>query len=358
MITLLSAWGARAPELKKNPNIGDRFIEDAVVELLRTTAELAEEQFPVLPARLPLKRAALATVNRSRALILCGSNLLHRTFWPEYVKLTNRLSRIRVPIVSLGCGWGGERPLDKYRFRDSSRVALRHIAESFPIFSVRDVITRDLLEEQVPETRGRISVTGCPVLFHHNRGQFDCEKLGGGGGEFSPRRILFSSNERLLLDEHVLLYRRVRELFPDASITLALNQASDLFTSRIQGEPIEIVHSDNPDDYYALFDRHDFQIGFRLHNHMSFLSLSKPTLTVGADGRTGGFAKTFDLMDISPAEIPGLTRERIRDLLHRNANRLSVTAPPRWGAMKELIHAIADLPGPAPRSWLARRLFP
>lgn len=354
MIALLSAWAARAPQLKKTPNIGDRFIEDAVVWHLRTTGGLSGEAFPVFSARAPLDRRALATVNQSRALLLCGSNLFHRTFWPGYVKLTPKLASIRVPIIAFGVGWGGEKPREGYEYRPLARLAIRHIAASFPILSVRDEVTLELLAEQVPETRGRARLTGCPVLFRHNSGRFDAASLSGGGAGFSPKRILFSSNERLYLDEHVALFRRVRALYPEAEITVALNQRSDAFTSRMEGERFTPFRSDDPEDFYRQFERHDFQIGFRLHNHMSFLSLSKPSLTVEADGRTDGFSKTFDLENVPIREIEGLTRERVAGLLGRNADRLPVVGAKRWSDMKELIQAIVALPEPPPPGFLDR----
>jgi len=354
MIALLSAWAARAPSLNKKPNIGDRLVEDAVVWHLRTTGGLTEEEFPVFCARMPLDRAALATVNRSRALVLCGSNLFHQTFWPGYVKLTKRLSSIRVPIVSIGVGWGGEKARHGYAFRPSAREALRRIAGNFPVLSVRDEITRELLEEQVNATRGRVRVTGCPVLFRHNRGVFDAAGLSGAGESFAPRRILFSTNERLHLDEHVTLFHRVHELFPHAEYTVALNQDSAAFLERVNGESVRVFRSDDGDAYYREFQAHDFQIGFRLHNHMAFLSLSKPSITVEADGRTRGFAETFDLENLPIDEIPRLDGPRIRSLLRRTADRLPEVGARRWMGLEDLIRRLASLPSPRPGPLLGR----
>jgi len=364
MISLLSAWAGLDPQFKKPPNIGDRFIEDAVRHLLREVGG-APDEFQVFFTRRRLDRRTLAAVNQSRALLLCGSNLFHRDFWPKYCPLRPRLGEIRAPIVPFGWGWGGEVPEAEYKYTRESIAGISHIAGQFPIFSVRDPHTKRLLESQAPEVRGRIRVTGCPVRFRHNRGQFDTARLAG-GRPFAPARILFSPNERLLLDEHAQLFRRIRELYPAAAITVAHNQASTLFSERLVqagggGESaaarmgnVRFFHAADTESYYRLFAEHDFQIGFRLHNHMVFLSHSKPSLTVETDGRTAGFAEAYGVVNLRPEEAARLERGHIEQLLESNAERLAASGPERWRDMEALILAIAALPEPRPRPFWRR----
>ncbi|MFH0793182.1 MAG: polysaccharide pyruvyl transferase family protein [bacterium] len=356
MLALVSAWAARDPIYRKSPNIGDRFIEDAVVWQLRVSGGLTEE-FHFFCSRNDLKPEHLAVINKCRALILCGSTMFHRDFWPKRVKLVRNLASIKVPIVSFGCGWGGRLSETEYQFRPKARQALARLARNFPMLSVRDAPTKRLIEQQVPKAQGRVHLTGCPVLFRYNSGVFDPVGLSGGPGKFEPRRILFSSNERFHLREHHDLLRRLLDLFPEAEITIALNEESDEFTSTLSHCPrVRIFSSRRVEDYYEVLDSHDFQIGFRLHNHMYFLSRCKPTLTVEVDGRTSGFAETFAQTNLKIEEIAQLDHLGIRVLLQENASHLPATAAPRWTEMKRLIEAIGNLPhavGPG----FVKRLF-
>ena len=114
----------------------------------------------------PFTDEQLQTVNTSRALLLTGGPALQKDMYPKIYPMVDDLSRIKVPIITMGIGW--KSPLgrwsDTYRYglSDQTLELLDRISRSGYQSSVRDYHTLNLLQQ-----RGYTDyiMTGCPALY-------------------------------------------------------------------------------------------------------------------------------------------------------------------------------------------------
>jgi polysaccharide pyruvyl transferase WcaK-like protein len=267
-------------------------------------------------------------------VILLGGPAYARDFWPGVYPLCRDLARLEVPVVPLALGWCGEpaRAPERFGFDADSLRALRWIHGRIEQSSCRDDLTREILR------RHGISnavVTGCTV-WH------DPAEL---GREFArPERVsrlVFTPGARRVLAlQNAALLVRLRRRFPQAEIACvfhrgldadALTRSSDAFVARglarlARRLGCRVIDAAFDVEKIRFYRDCDLHVGYRLHAHLAFLSLRKPSLLLQEDGRGVGATQSLGLPDVY-ARQRGALRRLLARLDAELASRFAGFAP-------------------------------
>ncbi len=249
-------------------------------------------------------------------MILCGGPGYSSNFYPGIFPLTSPLTKIEVPIVPMGLGWIG-RPMDHpeaFAFTEASMRALRHIHERIPYSSVRDPITESILRRHGLEN---VLMTGGPAWY----------SLSDLHAEFRPRgairRVVLSdpANNRLY-GQSIRLMQEVRRLLPDAEGHLVFHRGlkADEFTPFRRAVPARLlsvfakilrfhpIDASYGTDRIAFYRDCDLHIGYRVHAHLSFLSIRRPSFLIAEDGRGMGQARGLGVPEVSAFDANAVER--------------------------------------------------
>ncbi len=238
-------------------------------------------------------------------MILLGGPAYARDFWPGVYPLCRELARLEVPVIPLALGWCGEpaRAPERFAFDAEALRALRWIHGRIEQSSCRDDLTREILR------RHGISnsvVTGCTV-WH------DPDSV---GREFAhPERIerlVFTPGaRRVLVPQNAALLIRLRRRFPQAEIACVFHRGldADAFTRRSDAWlarglaglarrlGCNVVDAAFDVEKLRFYRDCDLHVGYRVHAHLAFLSLRKPSFLLAEDGRGIGAAESLGLAD-------------------------------------------------------------
>lgn len=285
-------------------NAGDFLIKHRAKKLL--TQLRPDREFKDFNAWEPFDDEKLQIVNNSKALILTGGPALQSHIYPGIYKLTSDLSKIKVPIVSLGIGWksasGNWEDINEYKLNKSSLPLIKRLAESGYRSSVRDYHTMHVLQNYGVNN---VLMTGCPALY-------ELDIIGKPVKESSIGKINFSlgvgfaesknmeksvKDILISLKEHfsdrslsVKFHHSIDKKFlntPDASTTIYMNNVR--FSKWL--ESVGIDYEDISGSAQNLVDSYtdsDFHIGYRVHAHIFMSSISKPSILIAEDGRGKG----------------------------------------------------------------------
>jgi len=145
-------------------NAGDFLIRHSAHSLLKQVRP--DRQVHNLNSWEPINDAKLATINAAKALILCGGPAVRQRMVSPYDLLPPMLSRIRVPIVTMGLGWnhkdGRWSAVTGTIPTPDTRYLLARIRADGLRNSVRDIEAAVFLGCAGVD---HVTVTGCPVLF-------------------------------------------------------------------------------------------------------------------------------------------------------------------------------------------------
>ncbi len=248
----------------------------------------------------------LDAVNAARAVILLGGPAYAADFWPRIYPLASDLDAIRVPLVPLALGWCGEpaRAPERFAFDEASLRVLRAIHARIEASSCRDHTTQDLLRRHGIQNT---LVTGCTV-WH------DLESI---GREFTApepvaRVVVTPGARRSLVLQNAALIRGVRRRFPDAEIACvfhrglerdAYTRRSDAWAAqwlrRVAGrQGCRIVDAAFDVGKIRFYRECDLHVGYRVHAHLAFLSMRKPSFLLQEDGRGIGASASLGTHDV------------------------------------------------------------
>jgi len=271
-------------------NAGDFLIKERAVALLRRhrpDRELVER-----PRWEPVD-AHLETINRARAVILCGGPAFQADLYPGIYPLTADLNRIRPPIIPMALGWKHPRGLWSdtwdYRFTPASRPLLERIAGSGFTGGCRDYHTLNALAHQGVTN---LAMTGCAawydldVLDKPPRDDFTAappDKVACSLGPLMHGEPSFRVGTLALLEA-------LRERFGDRLECVfhhpveAHDNRAVLDFLRARGIPYLALDGDagRMVDYYAGVDLH---VGFRVHAHILMTSAGRRSFLIAEDGR-------------------------------------------------------------------------
>jgi hypothetical protein len=288
-------------------NAGDFFIAERAKTLL--TAYAKEKGFLEFHRWEPLDDR-LGEINKTKAIILCGGPGYRRDFYPDTFRLARNIGDIKIPIIPYGLGWCGQ-PMydpDKFSFSDSSKFMLRHIHQTCKETSCRDSMTKEILNRYGLKN---VVMTGCPSWY-------DLSSIGKGfeqpkgirrvGVSMAPRSAFFEQNVELLQEVRKLL----KPLYPTVELWAVFHRGigEDEFTPKEEANGLQSLKecADGLDytvhdiSYGAsgmeLYRTCDLHVGFRVHAHIFFLSMRKPTFLLQVDGRGRALSETLGLPDV------------------------------------------------------------
>jgi hypothetical protein len=273
-------------------NAGDFLIKHRAHALLRW--QRPDRELVDFDGWKPLDAAQLETVNRARALILCGGPALQRRMVPKVYALAD-LDAVRAPIVSLGIGWmaANGRWADTLDFplTEPSLALLRRMDRDGLASSVRDYHTLAVLQRL---GLNRFVNTGCPALYE--RAHLEPGAVPP-GPMAAPRTIGFSlgiaqRESRQMREQARALVLGLRERYPDAALTVAFHHAlatqpaDARFAEWLDGHGIARADvSGGHDGLIRFYQDCDLHVGYRVHAHIYRISLGKPSVLVSEDGR-------------------------------------------------------------------------
>jgi hypothetical protein len=283
-------------------NIGDGFILRAIERLLGPFDEHA-----IFSPRMTLAPKIQHQLEQSQAVILAGANQLNDryTIWPELTAEAIRQSNLR--LIPFGIGLHGEAGYTSELSCETKDI-LRTIHERIEYSSWRCPHTVSFLEAQLPELKGRLLMTGCPVTY-------DAPLLQSTRFLTSEKRIAVTVTER-----HDFWERETRTIdfvakrFPRAERFLVLHQN---YSPAGRWEPLKhrllpytkvtnpyerlrwyatkrgfrIFSPASADAGLAFYQNIDLHLGSRLHAHLHFISQNKRSFLVAVDGRAVGMAE-------------------------------------------------------------------
>lgn len=295
MLVLLTGSGIK--------NVGDFLIYSKAKEMLEYC--LPDEELITIFRRESLDKH-IGIVNSSRGVVLCGGPGYRRNFYPKTFALTKSIEDVAVPIIPFGLGWVGEpfEEPDSFRFDTRSLDCLKKIHDKILVSSVRDKLSK-----QVLTANGIINVsnTGCPATYDFNRVNTEFIPPGSLGKivvtapakarSFVPAEKLVVQIAKMFPSAHRVLSFH-RGIYKDEHTSL-IEEANNVSLKNVAEENgfaiVDSSYSVNKINFYEGFDLH---VGFRVHGHLNFLSLRKPSILISEDGRGIGQDMNFNTSPI------------------------------------------------------------
>ena len=330
-------------------NVGDFLIKDRGLALLQHL--VPDESFMLHQRWQPLDHSM---AQEARAIVLCGGPGLAADFYPGKFRLVENMAGLETPILPLALGWAGKGSMESFRFTYESRNALETIHQRIGWSSVRDDLS---LEVMARAAVGEVWRTGCNVWYH-------LPSLG------TPlhrpdriRRLVFTTPAdmrntpevlRVLrylarryrsADRRCVFHRGIRSDEYTSKKTAAANRVIAFTAAHLGFDIVDASFDPATIDFYAESDLH---VGYRVHAHLDFLSLRRPSILISEDGRGRGQSATlhdpYDLrarqsglidrldMALATEESGFLASTRAVDEIERS-----------WPRMRQTIHQLVAL---------------
>ena len=289
-------------------NVGDFLIWERARELLEKHTK--EHDFLVFEGWKTLDNC-LAEINKTKAVIICGGPGYQKDFFPHIYPFLKHITRIKIPIIPFGLGWNGKpmyRP-DKFSFNDASKSILSYIHKKCKATSCRDVITKNILDRYGFKNA---MMTGDPSWY-------DLRSIGRRFERTKNinRIVVTPPADAIFYKQAVTLMEMLKDVFRNAQFFLVFHRGikSDKYTSegearylqklerqarKMNYQTVNAAYDTSKIEFYRKCDLH---VGYRVHGHIYFLSIRKPSFLLQEDGRGLGFSKSLGLPDV-PARGP------------------------------------------------------
>ncbi|MGI6083755.1 MAG: polysaccharide pyruvyl transferase family protein [Limnochordia bacterium] len=305
MYVLLTTYPAGS-----SANVGDLLIEESVKALVREIK--GEHDFLTVFREDPLDDL-LDEINRSRAVLMPAFPIRDTPMYPRTYRLTDDLSKIRVPMIPIGANWnaypGDMESRRRITYSDETQRFLHLIAGNVDSLSCREYFTCRMLEKHgIANTL----MTGDPAWY-------DVGCLGKPmRRNRSIDRVLFSPPlSAFYVEQAVQMLEMLAGLFPRAERLCAFHLADadrigqdfrpdnsaamrpDVLAKnrRIRAKAaelgFEVINLSGNYDRLAIYDKCDLHVGYECHAHVYALRKRIPSVLIAEDARGVGFAYTF-----------------------------------------------------------------
>lgn len=317
-------WGDIPAILNANINVGDTFVFEATLRLLKFDEVL------LVPTFISDFDRTLAEVNECDFAILRGSNYVHSHMdWGDLPRL---IELMKIPLIPFGIG--GQAPrYETVNLTPSSIRTLQMIGSRCAKVGVRGAFTAEILKSH---GISNIEVIGCPSLMRLNKPEMniklpnlqDNSKIGFTVTRgFEPMysediaRTIFVQTKILrnlasLYDVHILsqgesiekrfFYEDLSTLDDDIFTMKRQNWIYDNDDIILKLYKEKMFFGVSPEEYDEKMQDLDFVIGTRLHGNIIFLSNEKPAVYLVYDSRTRELADHFQIPSwdvMNPAEF-------------------------------------------------------
>lgn len=282
-------------------NVGDFLILDRAVKLLQK--HRPERKLNFVKRWLPIDDQ-LDKVNKSKAVILCGGPAYQKDFYPGIYPLTENIWDIKVPIIPFGLGWFSEYPnqeWNEFKYSNSSYLMIDRIHNSIPLTSTRDYYTEWILNKH---GFNNTLMTGCPAWY-----EVDYINKQFGPVNDIRKVVVTTAQNNVFHKQNMKLLKRVHEMFPKAKKycvfhrgilsdhETSIDEEYDLMKVKESAEyyNYEVVDASYDVEKIEFYKECDIHFGYRVHAHIYFLSIRKPSFLLQEDGRGRGFSKSINL---------------------------------------------------------------
>lgn len=308
-------------------NVGDFLITDQCKKLIK---QFKPDVRFIQVGRGESLDNRLYEVNNADAIIILGGPGYIPQMYPNVYKLVANLERLKPPIIPMGVGWnmypGDYKSLQSFVFDKSSLALLHKIAKSAPYVGCRDFYSYSILKRHGVSNA---LVTGCPALYN-------LDYIG------QPIRIpkqvktlAFTPGQDIRYSTQTIGVMKVlRKSFPNTRIICAFHRGlakvdthTDLVdahnTNTIAQEAIaldmETIDLSYNLEKMKIYDGIDLHVGYRVHAHIYFLSMRRPSLLIHEDGRGKSISETIGVygVDAFQRKIGGRIFYELNLLLRR-----------------------------------------
>ena len=231
-------------------------------------------------------------------IIILGGPLITRSLHPQSRNIMKFIEKRDTPIICLGLGISREK-FNSYNsyFKDAFSINFwKRIYESSKLFSVRDIETYKVLKTYQINSE----LTGCPALFYPRKNEMKKSKKGFDNILISIPQIHFYDIKYFLLT--IYFISSVRYTFDKKELGIAFQHGYNTFPLRILKYLSSIFNAKTYDlsnrsieDSKEVSD-YDIHLGTRLHLHIYFLSMNKPSILLSVDMRTRAFINTINTL--------------------------------------------------------------
>jgi len=256
----------------------------------------------------------IAVLNDCDFLVLAGGPAYLQNTYPDNIPFVKDLSKIRVPVYTLGLGWFGKNVLnntlyESYKFNESTYVFWKWINEYYPL-SCRDYYSVKNLKAQ---SFDNVVMTGCPAWYNieylksvsENRQEKNktIEKICISDPAY---KINFNRGEKV--------YDTFRRMFPEAKIYFIFHRGIES-TEYVSSEKMEatkkyaemlkvkgaiIKDISCSEQGFEIYDDCDLHLGFRVHAHIYNISRGNCSILIEEDARGTGVNDCLGLPGIRP----------------------------------------------------------
>ena len=286
---------------KKVVNIGDGLILRAIERLVGT-----QSPGRIFSSRVAPKIDEMSVLDQDGSVILAGANQLndHYSAWPGLTAELLQKSKLR--LIPFGIGIHGASGYND-GLSEQSRALLEVMHQRIEYSSWRCPLTLAYLERYLPNLRGRMLMTGCPVVYDRPliEGKRFQDREGSVAVTITDRQDFWERETTLL--------RWAADRFRQAKRYLVLHQ-DFLLARRPSAKPslvekirelakslgYQIVVPGTAEQAFDLYRNVDMHFGSRLHAHLYFLSQNKRSFLVSVDDRSVGIAESMGFPLSSP----------------------------------------------------------
>lgn len=292
-------------------NVGDKLIEQRTKDLV--TKEKGEVEFLTIFREEPLE-PYLDKINSTRAILMPAFPIRDTPMYPGVYRLTDDLSKIKVPMIPIGANWnvypGDRESRDNLSYSEATRNFLNYINNQIEVMSCREYFITDILSKHGIDNT---IMTGDPAWFllpSLGQPMYRPDKI---------NKVVFSPPlSPYYLEQAKSVMRMLVNLFPEAEKTCAFhlfdadsykeseaksensaalnpdvtakNRAIREYAKSIGFEIREMAGDLSNLDYYQSCDLH---VGYECHAHLNFFSRRIPSVLIAEDARGIGFNYTL-----------------------------------------------------------------
>ena len=297
--------------LKKKVNIGDGFIYDSSIKLIKQNPRF------IFSSRQPLDEITIEKINSCKMLIVTGANILKDDFEIIAGFDDKVLEKIKIPIALMGIGHYGLKHTNKNGFNTKSKLLTTKILDRFPLISVRcngsfDYIKKSLNKKKIEQ----VVNTSCPVIFNTENVY----------KKFSKKEIynhlIVTITDREMLNEQLPILKFASKFFKFKKLTLSLHQNYENHKLETYAQQLgfEIFKSDDYKDFIDLYLSCDLHFGNRVHAHLKCLSLGIPSFCTPFDLRQLFFSVSIGLPLIDNDKHPSLETFEFDNFVNHRKN--------------------------------------
>ena len=267
--------------LPKKVNIGDGFIMDSSIKLIKKKPEF------LFSSRVSLTDKDIEQINTTKSLIVMGANTLKDNYEITPNFNLEILKKINVPIILMGIGHYGVESVTNNGLDTDSLNLLEEITNRFPFISVRcnysyNYLKRSNINEQ------NILNTSCPVIYSVDEVNKQFSK--------SNQKVVVTITDRIHIDKQIGLYHFVKENFKGRNLIASFHQNynNNELDKYLKNLGFEIFKSEQYEDFIELYKETDLHIGNRVHAHLKCLSLGVRSFLTPFDLRQLYFSESLD----------------------------------------------------------------